>query len=101
MTAIWTDERMVSDNLCDGIGFLVQREPEGKAARYSLSGTPAHTNQSREPRLFGWCGTTDNTAVYACGLATVAKKANNGRVLLKRVEATPELLEALGYPDIA
>lgn len=37
------------------------------AGRIDIRDTPAITNSSREPRIDGWCGTTNDWAVYAHG----------------------------------
>jgi hypothetical protein len=99
MATIWTDEDCVES--VDGVGFLVEVAPEGRDGRYQLRERPPHTNQSHEPRLHGWCGTTDNVAIFGRGLARVSRVTKNGRVQLSSVPATPELLEQLGYPELA
>lgn len=82
------------------IGFLVRTSPQGQSERYSLNQRPAHTNRSHEPKLFGWCGETNNVSVDAEGLAEVVKILPSGRAQIKKVEATLERLEALGYPEL-
>lgn len=99
--AIWIDSYDVHTERDSDVGFLVQTGHilRGRV-RYHLSTRPAHTNLSHEPRLYGWCGTTNDIAKYGKGLATVARRAKNGRVCLRRVEATPEILEELGWPEL-
>jgi hypothetical protein len=86
------------------VGFLIGRcrTMNGGATSYHLSDTPAHTNQSHEPRLAGWCGTTNDIATYAVGLAKVTKLARNGRAFVVPVEgeALTAALEELGYPEL-
>jgi hypothetical protein len=98
--AIWCDE----DDLevaGSQVGFLVRVVHENERhVRYVLKARPPHTNQSHEPRLRGWCGTSDNIARYGCGLARVSRVTGNGRAQLVRVEPTPEILESLGYPGL-
>jgi hypothetical protein len=103
MTAIWINEEHVDYSIKDGdVAFLIERvrEAPGMPSTHVLRGRPAHTNSSHEPRLWGWCGTTDNVAVYAQGLAKIVRRAKNGRCLLARVTPTEALLEELGYPNL-
>lgn len=84
-------------------GFLIERSnPVQGWRRYSLESLPAHTNQSRQPRLYGWCGTTDDVSVQALGMAQVQRIAENGRVLVQVLAAgeLPAMLQALGYPEL-
>lgn len=84
-------------------GFLIERSHAMQGwRRVTLESLPAHTNQSRQPRLVGWCGTTDDVAVHASGMAQVVRLAENGRALVQLL-ADDELrpaLEALGYPEL-
>ncbi len=85
--------------------FLIERSDTMRRGRDSLglSNRPAHTNQSHKPRLYGWCGTTDDVAVYARGVWRVTKIAKNGRAQVEKLTG-PELataLETLGYPELA
>ncbi len=98
--SIWTDSENI-ETIGSEIGFLVLHERDGGSnPRWSLRKRPAHTNSSHEPRLHGWCGTTNNVSIRAEGLARISRVAGNGRVRLQRVAATPELLEELGYPEL-
>jgi hypothetical protein len=103
--ALWIDDNGTFDQ-CGQIdkdepAFLIEsfNENTGRSVHY-LSRIPAHTNQSCEPRLNGWCGTTDNRAEYARGLAKIVRYAKNGRAMLVPVEPTAEVLEELGYPEL-
>lgn len=84
-------------------GFLIERSNVMQGwRRHSLESLPAHTNQSRRPRLHGWCGTTNDVATYAHGMARVVRLAGNGRALVE-VLAGDELRQALpelGYPEL-
>lgn len=85
-------------------GFLVERSHALQGwRRYSLDSLPAHTNQSRQPRLYGWCGTTNDISVQAHGMAQVVRIAANGRVLVQVLEADElgAMLQAVGYPELA
>jgi len=103
---IYIDEH--NSELRDGeVGFLVSRLNTSRGSRseyYSLQRHPAHTNQSHEPRLRGWCGETNNVSVTAAGLARVAKTFGNGRLRLRVIRTGSSLeriiLEQLGYPDL-
>jgi hypothetical protein len=80
------------------VGFLVLVSPEQRVDRYNLREHPAHTNQSHHPQLHGWCGTTDNVAIHACGLARVVRVASNGRAMVTQIKGAEQTaaLEALG-----
>ena len=45
----------------------LNQEQHTDATQIDISTTPAMTNQSHEERINGWCGTTDDWAVYAHG----------------------------------
>ena len=103
--AIWIDEFSSYSNTIGDIGFLIRSNDEnhGNACRYRLSDHAARTNRSHEPKLEGWCGTTNNICVTACGMARVSRIAKNGRVCLVSVENPDEVaaaLEELGYPGV-
>jgi hypothetical protein len=98
---VWTDSDYI-ETTGASVGFLVRFDNVLRGTeRYALRLLPAHTNQSNEPRLHGWCGTYNDIETHACGLARVSRVAGNGRVLLVPVEATAELLESMGYPELA
>lgn len=86
------------------IGFLIEQEnTNNNSVRYELRDTPAYTNKSREPMLYGWCGSYNNLATYGRGLWKVERTARNGRALIRKLEGD-ELeagLEELGYPELA
>ncbi len=85
------------------VGFLIEFSPDGKASNWVLRGNPAHTNQSHEPRLHGWCGSWNNVSTNAHGVWKVVKTAKNGRAQVVEMEGA-ELeaeLEALGYPELS
>lgn len=87
------------------IGFLIEREGQrtGSTASADLHDHPAYTNQSHEPRLYGWCGTTNDTAVYARGVWRVTEIAKNGRAKAEQLKGKElaAALETLGYPELA
>lgn len=97
---LWIDQDACCDVADGDVGFLIQRSPQGRADTYHLRRHPARTNGSHEPKLYGWCGETDNVSVYAEGLARVVKVAKNGRRRVAQVDPTAELLEELGYPEL-
>ena len=86
------------------VGFLVSREHHLQGwEKWDIHTSPAHTNMSHQPRLRGWCGTTNDVAVYAHGLAKVARVAKNGRAMVISIQGEDEAkaLEEMGYPDLA
>jgi hypothetical protein len=86
------------------VGFLTEKSHElDHWTRYWLDDTPAYTNQSFMPRLYGWCGTCDNIAMYAHGMARVVRIARNGRILVRELDGDELIaaLEELGYPELA
>lgn len=86
------------------VGFLIEKSHDLTGVTYyELRSRPAHTNQSNEPRLKGWCGTYNNVATYAQGLARVTKLCKNGRVQVVNLKPVdyPWALKSLGYPDLA
>ena len=73
----------------------------GSMTTYALSDRPAYTNQTGEPRLHGWCGTTDNRSVSAEGMVEVVCIAKNGRIKIRQIAPTLEVLEKFGHPELA
>ena len=101
-TQLWTD-----DYRTNGLdeGYLVRRVYLNQGLRETLTLTdyPAHTNQSGEPRLTGWCGTTNDVAVHAEGIARVTRRAKNGRVRLSPVTDSAEVAaycDETGFPGL-
>jgi len=87
------------------VGFLIETcdESNGNRSRWSLDESPARTNRSREPQLRGWCGTTNNVAVFARGLGKIEKlSANQERAFVRILEGDElaDALETLGYPEL-
>jgi hypothetical protein len=86
------------------IGFRIDTSnPIRHTGTTLLTQHPAHTNQSGQARLYGWCGSTNDTNTYAMGLAKVVRRANNGRVQIAAVRALAEIaqfLEDVGYPSL-
>lgn len=84
-------------------GFLVEVHDTMKGwRRFDLRDHPAKTNMSFEPRLHGWCGTSNDVACHAHGMAIVERVAKNGRAFVRELEGD-ELVAALddfGYPEL-
>ena len=102
MTAMWIgpDESLTVGQ----IGFLIEHSNAFKGWKhYEVRDVPAHTNQSFEPRLHGWCGTYNDRATFAHGMARVERVARNGRAYVRSLEGAElrEALEELGYPALA
>jgi hypothetical protein len=93
------------DGLAVGVvGFLILRSNNNdRSERYVLSDWPAQTNVSREPRLTGWCGETNNVSTHAEGLVRVERMARNGRAYVVQLAGADlrAALEELGYPELA
>lgn len=70
--------------------------------RWLLQDRPLHTNQSRQPRLTGWCGETDNRSRYAHGMVRVVRVLPNDRARVVRLRGAKlkAALEEAGYPDL-
>jgi hypothetical protein len=86
------------------VGFLVECQHNLQGwTRYSLQDVPACTNMGHAEQLHGWCGTTNDVAVYARGVAKVERLAKNGRVRVQRLFGADRAaaLEELGYPELA
>jgi hypothetical protein len=93
-----------NENLAVGdVGFLIKQTNENQGwTRYDLRITPAHTNMSRQPKLYGWCGSYNNLSTTAEGMAKVIRVAKNHRVLLEEIDGqeVEAALEELGYPEL-
>jgi len=98
-TAIYTDATLVDTSI--EFGFLVKHvDNQTGKTWYTVLARPAYTNLNHEPRLRGWCGTTNDKSTYALGLARVIASYKNGRVRLAWVRPTRERLAALGYGNL-
>ena len=98
---MWIDG---DDLQVDQVGFLIEAENciRGSDSHY-LADRPACGNQSGMPRIRGWCGTTNDVAVYGRGLWRVVKIARNGRAKIEELtdrSAIESALDELGYPDL-
>ena len=84
------------------VGFLIEHSNAHGGETWRLADLPAHTNQSHEPRLSGWCGSYNDTSTYGRGLWRVVKILPNGRVKIEEVvgEDLVSALEELGYPEL-
>ena len=98
----WADARGWS---VGDVAFAVERTYVMRRERrvVALQSTPATTNQSNQPRLYGWCGTTDDVSVYADGVARVVRVSAIGRAQCVRLDGADATaaLERLGYPELA
>lgn len=101
MATVWIGP---DENLAVGDkGFLIENsnQIQGRESWY-LRDTPAYTNQSHEPTLYGWCGSYNDTSTYGRGMWEVVKVAKNGRAQIRELEGRDLLdaLEELGYPEL-
>jgi hypothetical protein len=99
---LWIDADY--DTQAGQIGFLIEREHNLQGWRkLHISDVPAHGNMDHRPHLNGWCGTTNDVAVYAHGMARVVKISKNGnRAYVHRLFGTDlsSALEEAGYPEL-
>lgn len=85
-------------------GFLVELHHVTKGwRRFELRSHPPRTNMSFVPRLHGWCGTSNDVACHAHGMAVVERVARNGRAFVRELdgEELHAALDDLGYPELA
>jgi hypothetical protein len=59
-------------------------------------------NVSREPKLYGWCGSYNNLSTTGCGMYKVKRVAKNQRCYIEQLEGDEltAALEELGYPEL-
>ena len=84
--------------------FVSEVVTERGECEIHLTEAPRRTNRSREPRLRGWCGSTNNRAVTALGVGKVTRV--RGTVLRVEVLAAGsdeenDALGALGWSALA
>jgi hypothetical protein len=87
------------------IGYLVDtRNNDNRGAMtLSLRERPLRTNQSNEPRLFGWCGETNNRSRTALGvwkIVRVNKAGDRAQIVKLDGAALATFLDADGHPDL-
>jgi hypothetical protein len=85
------------------VGFLIELvQTTRNSTRFELRDLPAYTNQSHQPRLYGWCGTTNDISCHAAGMAKVIRLARNGRALVQQIEGDElaAALDDLGFPEL-
>jgi len=87
------------------IGYLVETldTSRGGPHRLSLRDRPLRTNVSHEPRLYGWCGETDNKSRTAAGVAKVVRMNRLGdraQIVSLTGENLRAFLEQDGYPEL-
>lgn len=86
------------------VGFLIEISNDvQRYERWVLRDTPAAENQSRRPRLHGWCGSYNGTSTNAHGMGKVVRTAKNGRAQVVSLtgDDLAQALDCLGYPDLA
>lgn len=100
MANIWIDADFAT---VGDVGFLGMYDPLVGKKYYVLSDTPFYTNLSREPKLTGWCGSTNNVSLTARGVWRVARATKNGRAQIVRLteKETREWLEEAGWESLA
>jgi len=70
------------DDTTPGTYALVQVVPQDGEERFELRADYPRTNQSHESRERGWCGSTNNVSVHACGCVE-AYIDKRGRTMLR------------------
>lgn len=78
-TPTWIDCCNYDTNVGD-VRYLVEvlNTSSGRTS-FSLNERPLRTNRSLQPRLWGWCGETDNRSRYARGVVRIASVNQGGR----------------------
>ena len=73
-----------------------------RGGRVGLSSTPCQTNVSREFRLCGWCGTTNNIEMNAHGVVRVVKRIKDNAAAVQELhgEGMAEALRELGFAEL-
>lgn len=107
MTTVWIDFDQYEYESKDAgqigwVGYLVETDSAGRTS-YSLRERPLRTNQSQEPRLYGWCGETNNKSRCALGAwRVVCLNKDSDRAQIVNVEGKDlaAFLESDGYPDL-
>lgn len=98
----WID---ISDNETTAIGtigYLVGTTSAGRET-FSLRERPLRTNQSNEPRLYGWCGETNNKSRAAYGvwkIVRVNKAGDRAQIVMLHAAELTAWLEADGHPGL-
>lgn len=101
---MWIDD--VDQEMEEGLTAFLVRVNNGVQGwtRYEMRARPPHTNQSNEPRPFGWCGSWNDASTTGQGVWRVIRVAKStGRVRIRQVTDRAELeafLEECGYPDL-
>jgi hypothetical protein len=93
---------ITSDHALGTVGFLVERVHTLRGwSETLLVPDPARGNLDHRPRLTGWCGTTNDVALYAGGVGRVVRVTQNHRaqVVTLHGDAERAALELLGYRD--
>jgi|HubBroStandDraft_4_1064222.scaffolds.fasta_scaffold415295_2 hypothetical protein len=102
-TPTWIDCCNYDTNVGD-VRYLVEvlNTSSGRTS-FSLNERPLRTNRSLQPRLWGWCGETDNRSRHARGVVRIASINKAGdRCRIARVTGADlaAFLATDGYPDL-
>ena len=101
MDKLWIEEQE-EFNVGDSAFLISFFNESTSSTRYVLRNTPAYTNRSNEPKLYGWCGTYNNIGTYGEGAWQVVRIAKSGRYLIKELTRSELILflEDMGYPEL-
>lgn len=97
------DDATVYPPAAGDYGFLIKKNHHTHCwMRHELRDTPAYTNQSHEPMLYGWCGSHNDLSTYGAGVVRVVRVAHPGRLLVRELEgdALRAVLDELGFPEL-
>ena len=94
----------VSTSKIGDVGYLVETLNTSNGVRlFSIRDRPLRTNQSREPRLYDWCGETDNKSRYARGawkIVRLNRACDRAQIVRLEGEELAKFLENDGYPEL-
>lgn len=99
-------EQNESESICvDDIVFIYEKFISNTGVTTThISKTPVCTNRSHEPRLYGWCGETNNISYTGIGIGKVKKYYSSGRMKVYAcAKGTPEeqlALDDVGYSEL-
>lgn len=100
----WVDFDLSSDLGVGDIAYLAEVVDTTRGTTsWHLSKRPLRTNMSREPKLRGWCGETNNRSLNAHGVvrvSAISRAGDRARISSVSTADTAAFLEACGHPDL-
>lgn len=101
--ALWIDTNWDGISVGDLVFVAQSFNTSNGTSRYVYSNRPFSTNQSHQPRLYGWCGETNSRSVTAKGLyrvTRVATKSERVQVVKLTGHELAAGLDRVGHPDL-